>query len=123
MYGSFVWGKNRFIFSFKPWWQIPEDEKVEPGAAIGDDNPDIEDYLGHFEFPVLYRRRDHEWGRILRHNFDSDSCGAIQLDWTFPLWRGLRGYAQYFNGYDEILNDYNAHTQRFGIGIQLTDIL
>lgn len=123
IYSSFVWEKNRFVFSFKPWWRIPEDMKTEPGAAIGDDNPDIEDFLGHFEFQVLYRRQDHEWGMMWRHNFDSDSRGAVQLDWTFPLWRGLRGSAQYFNGYGESLIDYNAHTERFGIGIQLTDIL
>lgn len=123
LYANFIFEKEDFVFSLKPWWRIPEDEKSDPMDPSGDDNPDIEDYLGHFEFTTLYQNNDNEFGLMLRNNLGSPNRGAIQLDWTFPLWRGVRGYAQYFNGYGESLIDYNARIERFGIGILLTDLL
>lgn len=123
LYANFILERNRFVFSLKPWWRIPEDPKDDPMDAEGDDNPDIEKFMGHFEFTTLYRRYDHEFGLMLRNNLRSDNKGAVQLDWTFPLWRNVRGYAQYFNGYGESLIDYDARTERIGVGILLTDLL
>ena len=123
VYANFALEKNRFVFNLRPWWRIPEDEKDGPMDATGDDNPDIEKFMGHFEFTTLYRRNDQELGLMLRNNLRSNNKGAVQLDWTFPLWRGVRGYAQYFNGYGESLIDYDARTERFGVGFLLTDLL
>ena len=123
LYANFILERNRFVFSLKPWWRIPEDPKDDPLDAEGDDNPDIGDFMGNFEFTTLYRRHDHEFGLMLRNNLRSDNKGAVRLDWTFPLWRNVRGYAQYFNGYGESLIDYDARTERLGVGILLTDLL
>jgi phospholipase A1 len=124
VYGSVIWERWRFVFHFKTWWRIPEDEKDDPMDPHGDDNPDIEDYLGNFEFTVGYRKRDQEVSVMLRNNLDrQDNHGAIQIDWTFPLQRRFRGYVQYFNGYGESLIDYDADIERIGIGILLTDLL
>jgi phospholipase A1 len=124
VYGSVIWERWRFVFHFKAWWRIPEDEKDDPTDPHGDDNPDIEDYMGNFEFEVAYRKYDQEVSLMLRNNLDSeDNHGAIQVDWTFPLQRRFRGYVQYFNGYGESLIDYNADIERIGVGILLTDLL
>ncbi|RRS09515.1 phospholipase [Pseudoalteromonas sp. J010] len=123
IYANFIWENRGFVFSFKPWYRLPENTKDDPLDPRGDDNPNIDEYLGHFEFNSVYRYEDHEFGIMWRNNLRSDNRGAIQLDWSFPIWGRLRGYAQYFNGYGESLIDYNTHTQRFGIGVLLTDIL
>lgn len=123
LFASFTWEKDNFVFNLEPWWRIPENEKDGPLDAKGDDNPDIEKFLGHFEFTTVYRRSNHEFSLMLRNNLRSDNKGAVQLDWTFPLWRRLRGHAQYFNGYGESLIDYNASIERIGIGFLLTDRL
>lgn len=123
IYANFTWEKNRWVFSLKPWWRIPEDEKEDRLQAEGDDNPDIEKFMGHFEFTTLYRKRNQEFSLMLRNNLRSENRGAVQLDYTFPLWRGIRGFAQYFNGYGESLIDYNANVERFGVGILLSDLL
>ena len=124
LYGSLIWERWRYVFHLKAWWRIPEDEKDDPLDPDGDDNPDIEDFMGNFEFTMVYRQADHEYSAQLRNNLDFDeNYGALQLDWTFPLSGRFRGYLQYFNGYGESLIDYNAHIQRIGIGILLTDLL
>ncbi|WP_278405725.1 phospholipase A [Pseudoalteromonas ruthenica] len=123
LYVDFIWEKDGYVFSFKPWYRIPEDEKEDPMVADGDDNPDIYKYMGYFELKGVRRFEEHEFSFMLRNNLNSDNRGAIQLDWSFPVWGRLRGYAQYFNGYGESLIDYNQDTERFGVGILLTDLL
>jgi len=124
IYANLIWEYDRLVFAFKPWYRIPEDDKDDPDDADGDDNPDIEDYLGNFEFTTAYRKYEHEYSMMLRNNLDPDeNRGAIQLDWTFPLNRRLRGYLQVFNGYGESLIDYDASISRVGLGITLSDFL
>ena len=124
LYAGIAWERWRYVFALKVWWRIPEDEKDDPLDAEGDDNPDIEDYLGNFEFTTAYRRNDYEVSVMLRNNLDSeDNRGAIQVDWTFPMHRRFRGYVQFFNGYGESLIDYDAHIERIGVGILLSDLL
>ena len=124
VYANLIWERKQLAFGFKVWWRVPEDDKDDPGDADGDDNPDIEDYMGNFEFTTAYRKNDHEVSMQLRNNLQSDdNRGAIQLDWTFPLKQRFRGYVQFFNGYGESLIDYNAHIERIGVGILLSDLL
>ncbi|MFY8273864.1 phospholipase A [Pseudoalteromonas sp. SSDWG2] len=123
IYANFIWEQNGYVFSFKPWYRIPEDEKEDELEAKGDDNPDIHKYMGYFEFTGVRRFGEHEVSFMLRNNLNSDNRGAIQLDWSFPVWGRLRGYAQYFNGYGESMIDYNQDIERFGVGILLTDLL
>lgn len=113
---EFVMEKEDFYLSFKPWWRIPEPIET-------DDNPDIEDYLGHFELRALQLYRDHSLGIMLRNNLQSDNHGAVQLDYTFPIKKRLNGYVQIYNGYGESLLDYDHYSNRIGFGIMLTNWL
>lgn len=123
LFANFIWESENFVYSFKPWYRVPEDAKDTPDDPEGDDNPDIEKYLGNFEFTTIYRYGDYEFTTMFRNNLRSENRGAFQLDWTFPLLRNVRGYVQYFNGYGENLIDYNARTQRIGFGFLLSDLL
>ncbi|NVJ65260.1 MAG: phospholipase A [Gammaproteobacteria bacterium] len=125
LYTEWAFEKDRWVLAFRPWWRIPEDEKEDPLDPEGDDNPDIDDYMGYFELQTRYQWDEHNFGIMLRNNLRSDNKGAVQFDWTFPLdEKGkLRGYVQYFNGYGESLIDYNRRTNRLGVGFVLTDWL
>ncbi len=124
IYATLGWERWRWVFAFKVWYRIPEDDKDDPLDPDGDDNPDIEDYMGNFEFNVVFRKNDQEFGTMIRNNLDTDeNRGAVQFDWTFPLHRRFRGYVQVFNGYGESLIDYDANITRVGIGILLSDLL
>ncbi len=125
VYTEWAFEKDRWVLAFKPWWRVPEEQKEDPLDPEGDDNPDIDDYMGYFELQTRYQWDDHNFGVMLRNNLRSENRGAVQFDWTFPLdEKGkLRGYVQYFNGYGESLIDYNRRTNRLGVGFVLTDWL
>ena len=114
LYADFIFERDDFYASLKPWWRIPESD---------DDNSDIEDYLGNFELSMLKFVGSQSYGVMLRNNLASENRGAIQLDWSFPLYRHLRGYVQYFNGYGESLLDYNRYSNSLGLGVMLTNWL
>lgn len=112
----------------QPWYRIPEDEKVDDGdpttppPAKGDDNPDIEDYYGHFELKAAYERSNYQIGTLIRSNAQTHK-GAFELSYSFPLYGRLRGLFQYFDGYGESMIDYDYRVQRYSMGILLTDFL
>ena len=119
VYANFVFAKGNFAVGFKPWFRISED-------ASDDDNPDIIDYLGHYELRAGYKWNEHVFSVMSRNNLESGfDKGAFEFGWSFPLWKYpyLKGYIQYFRGYGESLIDYNRRVNRIGIGVSLTDWL
>lgn len=112
IYANFIFERDSYFFSFRPWYRIPEDEEE-------DDNPDIEFYLGHFELKGGYSSDGHSVTMMLRNNLRSDNRGAVELSWGFPIGNRVRGYVKYFNGYGESLIDYDEAVQTLGIGIEL----
>lgn len=117
VYADFIFEYNDWYFSLKPWWRVPE-------SSNNDDNPDIEKYMGNFELGALYQAGKHNFDVMVRNNLNfGDNYGAIQLGWSFPLTKRVRGYVQWFNGYGESLIDYNARSNSIGFGIQLSDWL
>lgn len=123
IHASLVYDKENWTLAFKPWYRLPEDDDRENELdPDGDDNPDIEDYLGNYEIFGAYAFNDkHKLTSMLRQNWSTGN-GAIGLNYTFPLFNRLRGMVQYFNGYGESLIDYNHRQQKIGVGLALTDI-
>lgn len=120
-----IWEKDNFAFSLKPWYRIPEDRKKSPTDTDGDDNPDIEKYLGHFEWLGVYQSRSGQLlSLMLRNNLREDNRGAMELTYSFPLGHTrLKGYLKYFNGYGESLIDYDHRIQSIGLGFLISDWL
>lgn len=120
--------KDRWALYLQPWYRLPEDAKKDDGdpntpiEPRGDDNPDIEDFLGHYEFLSVYNADDYELTNMVRHNFQTGK-GSVEIGVSFPLWGRLKGFVQYYNGYGESLIDYDHRVQRLGLGLLLTDLL
>lgn len=122
VYANFLYEHDNFALSLKPWVRLSEDEKefdLDPG---GDDNPDIEDFMGHFELNMAYKWRDFELNFKGRRNFSTHK-GFAELGFVFPLWGKLRGYAVVSDGYGDSLIDYNYSQTRLGLGISLNGLL
>ena len=116
-FATAILDRGNFATALRVWHRLPE-------SAEEDDNPDITDYYGNFEWYAFYKWRRSTFGFMVRNNLDrDDNRGALQLDWSYPLSDRLKFYMQYFNGYGESLIDYNHSTNRFGIGLMLTDWL
>lgn len=126
-YAQFFYAKDNYLLSLKPWYRIPEDKKKSPGDPDGDDNPDIDDYMGNFELTGVATYSKFEFSTLIRNNLRGDNKGAIELGMSFPFCfdgcNRIRGYIQYFNGYGESLIDYNHRIERLGIGFLITDIM
>ena len=112
--GGLVFAQTDDItWAIKSWYRIPEEQKIDPSAPEGDDNPYIERYLGYGELSGLWSISDkHTLEMTLRNNLRSENRGAIELGWSFPIDGKLQGYIEYFNGYGESLIYYNLHNQR-----------
>lgn len=122
VYTTLAFEKGNFAMTLRPWWRIPESEDEYPGDPRGDDNPDIDDYMGHFEINTAYRWDRFELNFMGRQNFDT-SRGAVEAGFIFPLWGRVRGYTSVFSGYGDSLIDYDYSQTRFGLGIALTGFL
>lgn len=124
VYLEMLFERGGFALGLKGWYRLPEHEKAYLLDTSGDDNPDIDRYMGYGEMEAAYKWENQVVAVMLRNNLRADgNKGAVQLDWTFPLSDRLKGYVQYFNGYGESLIDYNASVNRLGAGILLTDRL
>ena len=110
------------VINTRVWWRIPETSKADPEDPQDNDNPDIEDYLGYGELTYLKLMKQHQLSVMVRNNLDFDNNrGALELGYSFPLTKKIKGYAQYFNGYGESLIDYDRYQERIGVGIKLSD--
>ncbi len=122
--GGISIGHKEVVWQLQLWWRFPEDTKAGPDDPSGDDNPDIEKFLGAGQIGALWRlSRNHNLELILRNNLRRDNKGAIELDWSYPFTDHLRGFVQYFNGYGESLIYYNESSERLSIGFKFTDWL
>lgn len=114
---SLIFDRENYVSILRPWVRIQEDE-------VDDNNPDIEDYLGNFEWYNFYKKGESTYAVMIRNNLQTgENRSAIQLDMGLALNRRFKLYLQYFHGYGESLIDYNHRNNSFSIGIMLTDWL
>lgn len=117
-----VFEKGDFALTANPWYRLPESKAEYPGDPHGDDNPDINKYMGHFELSGAYKYNSDIFSVQIRNNLHSENYGAVELGWTFPVTQTMRGFIDYFDGYGHSLIDYNSHQRIVGLGIIFTDL-
>jgi phospholipase A1 len=107
--------RGPFSLLLKGWFHFPE-------STASDDNPGINHYMGYGEIWAYYFLKNHRLGIMVRDNLDfGENRGAIQVEWSFPLFADMAGYVQYFLGYGESLLDYNHRINRIGVGFIFAD--
>ncbi len=121
LYATLIYERGSFVASLRPWYRLPEDEKLTPDAAEGDDNPDILNYLGYGELSLGWRYQNYELQSVLKGNTTTGK-GSLDTTLTFPLHGKFRGMVQYFNGYGDSLIDYDRFQHRIGFGVALTNL-
>lgn len=112
LYAKAFFQYEGLIIAPRVWYRILE-------GIDSDNNPNIDDYLGYGDLQLIYPWKKQTFGLLVKNNFhfDNTNKGALQFDWTFPLWeQNLFGYLQLYSGYSESLIDYDKRTDRIGIG-------
>ena len=69
---------EKTIFNLRVWYRIPEKKKKYPIYPDGDDNPDIEDYLGYGDLKIMYPYKDNLISSLIRFN-PKTKKGAIEI--------------------------------------------
>ncbi|MDA3807436.1 MAG: phospholipase A [Thiomicrorhabdus sp.] len=110
---GFLQHKNSYV-SFKTWLRFEESDEF-------DNQFDYAKYLGDYEIEAAYKLKEHSFGLKVRNRYIFNEYGSVQLDYTYPLTKRLKGYVQWFSGYGESLIDLDYHTNKIGIGIVLAD--
>ena len=90
IYADFIFQRNDFYLSFKPWYH------AEQTGSARQDNPDIDKFYGHSELRMAYAGGKHTASVMLRNYFENPDYGAIELNWSFPMTRRVKWFTQYF---------------------------
>lgn len=96
-------------------------------AALDDDNPMIENYIGRAELAGSWQiNKANTLGLTLRHSLRHQARGSARLDWLMapsasPSYTGLRYHVQLFSGYGDSLLDYNQKRHVLSLGLSLVD--
>lgn len=138
LYLTGMWQWNNLFLASRVWFKIPEEEKyagyfdgaVNPESgeydpnSNGDDNPNIQDYLGYGDIKLKYLYGEHEFGSLLRYNFGSGGQhrGAVDLHWSYPFFNSENTfwYIKFFNGYGESLIDYDRFVTKSAAGFSFS---
>jgi phospholipase A1/A2 len=90
-------------------------------SAETDNNSDLVPFRGRGEFQLTYAHGLHTASVLYRSTLQNVKYGAVQLEWTYPIFRdqpnGLRWFVQGFSGYGETLTDYNFRQTSVGAGV------
>ena len=105
---AFDYGDLAFLL--RAWYAFEE----------SDDNPSMHRYYGYGDLRAIWAPNKNTITAMFRPGTEKY---AFELTWSRQITDVLRIYAQWFNGYGESLLDYNVRTNRFGIGIAMTDFL
>lgn len=123
IYINYVFKTGDNYWMIKPWYRLKESSKDSPLDPQGDDNPDIEHYLGHFELDWVRPFSNRVLEITVRNNLRSENRGSGKINFTFPLSKRFRGIVQAFTGYGDSLINYDDYENRFSFGVLLTDTL
>jgi phospholipase A1 len=86
-----------------------------------DNNPDLTRYRGRTDLQLNWAPGVHTFSLLWRSAITNVNRGAVQLEWTMPVYRdrpnGIRWFMQVFSGYGETLTDYNFRQTSVGAGV------
>jgi phospholipase A1/A2 len=84
-------------------------------------NPDIAHFLGYDNVLFSYEYAAVQASVEVQNIESSLKRGFVQVTLSYPLFKSISVYGQFFNGYGQSLIEYNHKTTSAGIGIALND--
>ncbi len=118
--GAAYYETARTLIHLRTWYRVPEDAKKTPDDPEGDDNPDIDDFLGYGELRIQQKlfRENHQASLLLRGN-PATGKGGVELTYSAPFDDYFFWALSFWHGYGESLIQYDESVTRVGIGVML----
>lgn len=117
-YLNMIYSNTNWSVSIRPWILIFRNQSSNLH------NHNITHYMGHGEAILAYKFKHNVLSLMLRNQVESGfKRGALEADWSFPIYKIIKGYIQFFSGYGQSLIEYDHRTSAVGIGITLSDWL
>jgi phospholipase A1 len=122
LYAAPYYSRANLLLYLKLRYRFPEDKKVHPLDALGDDNPDITDFLGYSDLKLYYRFPWRHMVHLMLHGNIGKGRGGVVMSYSIPVSRKNISYfiVRISNGYGESLVDYNRPLTRIGFGIMFS---
>ncbi|SYZ73011.1 Outer membrAne phospholipase a [Candidatus Zixiibacteriota bacterium] len=122
LYFSPYYSRNNFLLHLKVRYRFPEDQKKNPLDALGDDNPDITDFLGYADLQIFYRFPWRHVAHVMLRGNPGKGRGEIIMSYSVPIPKSEISYfiVRVWNGYGESLVDYNRPLTRIGLGVMFS---
>ena len=90
--------------------------KIDENDQGGDDNPDIDHYLGNWEFQAYLPVAEYFDLSLLLRKWVRSEGPSYQLDLDYFLRNNIYTRIQVVHGYGESLIDYNRKVSKIGLG-------
>ena len=119
LYAAHYFQGPQWLAYVKLRYRIPEDAKETPDSGEGDDNPDINGYLGWSDIHLYYHFPNRSRLHLLVRGHLGTSKGLVSLKWSVPLlsFENTWLLISAANGYGENLADYDRSLNRIGLGV------
>jgi phospholipase A1 len=134
-----LWQWDNLFLASRVWYRIPENQKsdnyyngngfelngsqTDPNQT-GDDNPNIENYLGYGDLTFHYLYGKNQISSMFRYNFGvgGTNRGAVELNWSYPFFhsKNMFWYTKFFSGYGESLIDYDRSVTKTSFGFSFS---
>lgn len=102
--------------SLKAWHRFEEQQKIDENDQGGDDNPDIDHYLGNWEFQAYLPVAKYFDLSLLMRKRVRPAGPFYRLDLDYFLRNNIYTRIQIVHGYGESLIDYNRKVSKIGVG-------
>lgn len=123
-YGQLNLDSRMGRLSIKVWQRVPEPLAKFPGDPLGDDNPDILDFMGdgslHWQYPAQFHQATGLRTEWMFRQGRKAGRDTLEINVDFPFFLVPEGFLlrmQSFVGYGETLADYNHFVSKVGVGI------
>jgi len=113
---------NNFTYGFNIWDRWNEDSKQSASDTEGDENPELENYIGKHKLFAKYIYKHYGFSiehqnNILNYNIHN---GNTKLDLILPTpGDNFDLFIRYFYGYGESLIDYDVKVRRISLGVKI----
>ena len=142
LYVNWLWQWKNLFLASRVWYRIPEKRKTynyyygngfeadgtptDPHQK-GDDNPNIEQYLGYGDLTFHYLYNKSQFSSVLRYNFGAGAKerGSVEFNWSYPFFysKNMFWYTKVFSGYGESLIDYDRSITNISFGFSFSRAL